>query len=188
MPQLSLQKPRKPMHWFQLHRLYLSAFPRAERKPFSIIARMYREGRSDVWCICRDGELLGMAATVNGDGLILLDYLAMDSRVRGRGMGSEALAMLQQMYAGCGLFVEIESTREACSDRPQRLRRMAFYRRGGMEPLGVWADVFGVKMELLGSRCEMNFEDYRGFYAKYYSPWAAKHILEDTDNGERTDA
>lgn len=188
MSQLSLQKPRKMNHWLRLYRLYLSAFPAAERKPFSFITRMYREGRSDVWCICRDGELLGMAATVNGEGLILLDYLAMDSRVRGRGMGSEALAMLQQMYADCGLFVEIESTREAGPDQTQRLRRMEFYRRGGMEPLGVQADVLGVKMELLGSRCELDFEAYRGFYAKFYSPWAAKHILEDTDNGSRADA
>lgn len=188
MSQLSLQKPQSHMDWLRLYRLYLSAFPRAERKPFSIIARMYREGRSDVWCICRDGELLGMATTVNGDGLILLDYLAMDSRVRGQGMGSEALAMLQQMYAGWGLFVEIESTRETGPDQPQRLRRMEFYRRGGMKPLGVWADVFGVKMELMGSRCALNFADYRGFYERYYSPWAAKHILEDENYGKRTDA
>ncbi len=188
MTRISLLKPQDMRHWLRLYRLYRSAFPREERKPFSIIRRMFREGRTDVWCICRGKEFLGLATTVNGDGLILLDYLAVDCKAQGQGIGSEALAMLQQMYAHCGLFVEIESTRETAPNREERLRRMAFYRRGGMEPLGVWADVFGVKMELLGSRCEMDFAAYQGFYKTYYSPWAAKHILEDFGNGKRIDA
>ena len=183
MSQLSLQKPNSAMDWLRLYRLYLSAFPREERKPFSIIRRMYREGNTDVWCVCRRGKMLGMATTVNGEGLILLDYLAMDSRVRGQGIGSQVLAMLQEMYGHCGLFVEIESTRQSGADQPQRLRRKEFYRRGGMESLGVYAVVFGVKMELMGSRCALNFSDYRGFYENYYSPWAAKHILEDEHHG-----
>lgn len=179
MAQLTLQKPRKITHWLALYRLYLASFPAAERKPFSIIARMYRAGRSDVWCICRDERILGLATTVNGDNLILLDYFAVDTRFRGQGIGSEALAMLQQIYAGVGLFVEIESTREPAPNHPQRLRRRDFYRRGGMEPLEVYADVFGVKMELMGSRCQLDFEGYHHFYAAHYSPWAAEHILPD---------
>ena len=176
---LSLQKPRFPLDWLRLYRLYLEAFPREERKPFSIIMGMYRQGRTDVWCVCREGKFVGMAATVNGEDLVLLDYLAMDRRFRGRGIGSAALEMLQEMYAHCGFFVEIESTAEAGPDQPQRLGRKAFYIRGGMVPLGVRAEVFGVKMELLGSRCQMDFAAYRGFYSRYYSAWAAEHILED---------
>ncbi len=185
---MQLRQPQNPLDWLRLYRLYRSAFPREERKPFTIIRRMFREGKTDVWCICREDKFCGMATTVNGRGLILLDYLAVDNQVRGQGVGSEALAMLQQRYAGCGLFVEIESTREAGPDQSQRLRRKAFYRRGGMEPLGVRADVFGVKMELMGSRCRLDFEGYRGFYEEFYSPWAAKHILEDGNHGEEFDA
>ena len=188
MTKLSIQKPVSPLHWISLYRLYLSAFPASERKPFSIIYRMYRQGRTDAWRICRGSRMVGMATTVNGDGLVLLDYFAVDGGLRGQGIGSEALKMLQQMYAQVGFFGEIESTREDVPERELRLRRMAFYRRGGMEPLDVHAVVFGVKMELLGSRCSLNFEDYRNFYEKYYSPWAAKHILEDENHGKRTDA
>lgn len=187
MPQLSLQKPRTPLHWLQLYRLYLSAFPAAERKPFSIIAKMYREGRTDVWRICQEGRMVGLATTIQGGGLVLLDYFAVNDRLRGQGIGSHALEMLQQRYAHAGLFVEIESTREPGADLVQRLRRKQFYLRGGMAPLNVEAEVFGVKMELLGSRCRMDFEDYRGFYKAHYSLWAAKHILEVTSHGERTD-
>ena len=180
MSQLSMEKPRSPAQWLRLYRLYRSAFPREERKPFSVIVRMYRTGKTDVWCICRDKRVLGMVSTVNGGNLVLLDYFAVDRACRGQGLGSEALAMVQQIYAGQGLFAEIESTRELAPNRALRLRRKEFYIRGGMEPLNVFADVFGVKMELLGSRCRIDFAGYRSFYEVHYSPWAAKHILPDT--------
>lgn len=188
VPQLSMRKPQSPLDWIRLYRLYLAAFPAAERKPFSVIFRMYRACRSDVWCICRGNRSLGLATTVNGGDLVLLDYYAVDSRFRGQGIGSAALEMLQQRYAHCGLFVEIESTREAAPNPSERLRRREFYLRSGMAPLGVWAEVFGVKMELLGSRCQLDFEGYRSFYREHYSPWAAKHIMEDENCGKRTDA
>lgn len=179
MVQLALQKPGSLMHWLRLYWLYLASFPAAERKPFSVIVRMYRAGKTDVWCICRNKNVVGLVSTVNGGNQVLLDYFAVDSTCRNQGVGSEVLAMVQQIYATQGLFVEIESTREDVYNLTERLRRKQFYIRGGMEPLGVYADVFGVKMELLGSRCEMDFEDYRSFYEVYYSPWAAKHILPD---------
>lgn len=187
MPKLSLEKPCHGLHWLQLYRLYLSAFPASERKPFSIIAKMYREGRTDVWRICLQDRMVGMATTIQGGGLVLLDYFAVDGRFRGQGIGSRALQMLLQRYAHAGLFVEIESTLESGPDLAQRLRRKQFYLRGGMLPLDVEAEVFGVNMELLGSRCKLNFEDYRGFYREHYNPWAAEHILEVTYHGERTD-
>lgn len=180
MAQLTLRKPGSIRHWLRLYRLYLSAFPAAERKPFSVIVRMYRAGKTDVWCICRDNHVVGMVSTVNGRDQVLLDYFAVDSTCRNQRIGSEALAMVQQIYARQGLFVEIESTREDGPNHAERLRRKQFYIRGGMEPLGVFAEVFGVRMELLGSRCRMEFEDYRSFYEVYYSSWAAKHILPDT--------
>ena len=47
-----------------------------------------------------------------------------------------------------------------------------------MEPMGTEADVFAVRMELLGTRCHLDFESYRNFYRDNYSPWAAEHIKE----------
>ena len=45
-----------------------------------------------------------------------------------------------------------------------------------MVELGTEANVFGVDMELLGSRCKLDFEGYRAFYRDHYGPWAAEHI------------
>lgn len=173
-----LKKPTSAVHWLQLYRLYRQAFPPAERKPFGVIMKMHRSGKAHVWRILRDGRFAGFAATVNGSELVLLDYLAIAKRCRGQGIGSAAMAAMQQIYADRGFFVEIESTHEDVPNRAQRQKRKQFYLAAGMEELGVEVQVFSVRMELLGSRCSLDFEGYRNFYRDNYSPWAAAHLTQ----------
>lgn len=176
MSEVSLSKPKTFFQWLKLHRLYRAAFPAAERKPFRVILRMYRQGKTDVWSVEEDDRFVGMATTINGGGLILLDYFAIAKAFRGKGIGSGAMARLQEIYGDKGLFVEIESTREPAPNQAEREKRKRFYRASGMEELHVEARVFGVNMELLGSRCSLDFEGYRTFYRDHYGPWAAKNI------------
>lgn len=174
--EIRLEKPRNGWDRLRLHGLYLNAFPAAERKPFGIIRRMNRQGRADVWKILCDGKFAGFAATVNGGDMVLLDYLAVHKRCRGMGIGSAAMALLLECYAHKGFFVEIESTREEGLDRAAREKRKWFYLSAGLAELGVGAQVFGVKMELLGVRCTLDFAGYQNFYRDHYSPWAAEHL------------
>lgn len=167
-----------PVQWLQIYRLYRRAFPPAERKPFSIIVAMWRKGKADVWCLTRDGRFAGFATTIHSAELILLDYLAIAPTQRGQGVGSEALRALLARYAGKGVFVEIESIYENAPDQENRLRRRRFYLRSGFVPLGVLATVFGVKMELLGVNCAMDFARYHAFYRDFYSPQAAQNVEE----------
>ncbi|MBQ8238676.1 MAG: GNAT family N-acetyltransferase [Oscillospiraceae bacterium] len=173
-----LRTPANPIHWLRIWKLYLRAFPPAERKPFGVIVKMHRSGKTDVWCVERDGRFAGFATTVNGEELILLDYLAIEKRSRGQGIGSAAMAAMHRIYADKGFFVEIESTGEDAANREAREKRKRFYEAAGMKALGVEADVFGVRMELLGSRCALDFEGYRAFYRDHYSPWAAQHLTQ----------
>ena len=176
MARIELKRPNGPLCWFRIRRLYLEAFPPAERKPFGRIRRMYRQGRADVWRVEEDGRFAGFATTVNGDALVLLDYFAVERSRRGQGVGSAAMECMQKIYADRGFFVEIESTLEPS---PQREKRKRFYMAAGMEPMEVHVRVFGVRMELLGSRCRLDFEQYRAFYSDHYSPWAASHLEPD---------
>lgn len=162
--------------------LYRSAFPPYERKPFGKILRMAKEGRADLWTIRRNGKFAGLAATVNSPNIVLLDYFAVKKSLRGKGVGSAALRELEQCYADRGFFVEIESTYEQAANQAQRESRKRFYESCGMIPMGTEADLFGVRMELLGVRCHLDLEEYRSFYRENYSPWAAQHInpVEET--------
>lgn len=176
MSTIILKKPSKPLHWLQLYALYRTAFPASERKPFQMIRKMARLGKTDLWYIEKDGTFAGLAFTINGPDLILLDYLAISKKVRGQGVGSAALAQLMKLYEGKGFFLEIESTLEDVPNQAERERRKSFYQHCGLQELHVLVKLFGVNMELLGCRCQLTFEQYQSFYRDNYSPWAAEHI------------
>lgn len=173
---VTLRKPATPLDWLRIRLLYRRAFPRYERKPFAVIRRMNKEGRTDVWLAERDGRFAGLAATINGSDTILLDYLAVHEKLRGQGAGSAMLQALLSHYDGRGLFVEIEA---ADRDDPtwEKRRRKDFYLRNGMMDLHVIAILFGVRMELLGHGCKLDFDSYREFYRIHYNTWAAEHVV-----------
>lgn len=170
--------PAGILRWAEVYRLYAMAFPRSERKPFAVIRNMYRQGKTDVWSFSRDGKFVGFVTTINGEKDILLDYLAVVETHRGSGIGTQMLQQMYSHYAGKGVFLEIESVFEKCDNPEERLRRRRFYENSGMRSMGVFADVFGVKMELMGYGCRLSFEEYRDFYRENYGSWAAEHIRE----------
>lgn len=173
---MKLTKPKTILQWIRIYTCYRQSFPRAERKPFGVIVKMYRQGKSDVWYLEENGAFAGLASTINGEGLILLDYFAVAKGCRGQGFGTAALQLLQKHYSGSGLFVEIERVWPGAPNAQEREKRKQFYCNCSMEPLHVEAEVFGVEMELLGSRCTMTFRQYHDFYRDHYGAWAAEHI------------
>ena len=174
--EVKMKKPESVADWLQLYRLYLSAFPREERKPFGLILRMYKKGTTDVWCLKREGKFAGLGITINGPDLILLDYFAIGKKMRQQGVGSAALPVIVDYYGDKGFFLEIESTLEDAPNKNQRLRRKAFYLSCGLRELHTTAKLFGVNMELLGVRCQLNYDQYKAFYRDHYNQWAADHI------------
>ncbi len=173
---MKLIQATTPYHWLRFCLLYRRAFPRSERKPVSIIRKMQKKGTTDVWYLEQDGRFAGLAATINGENIILVDYLAIDDKRRGHGDGSKALKKLRQQYAGKGVFVEIECLYEDADNYEERHRRKQFYLRNGMMEMHTTAKLFGVDMELLGYDCQLSYEEYREFYQANYGEWAASHI------------
>lgn len=173
---LTMRAPSTPLDWLRIRMLYRRAFPREERKPFAMIRKMYRASRTDVWLAEQDGRFAGLAATINGDGIVLLDYLAIHEQKRSSGIGSAFLQMLMAHYDSQGFFVEIEAADQA-DPSGEKARRKAFYLRNGLDDMHVVAILFGVRMELLGRKCSLDFDAYRDFYRTYYSPWAAEHVV-----------
>lgn len=172
-----LNRAISPLQWLRIRQLYRTSFPRNERKPFSRIVAMMRKGVSDIWCFEKNGHFAGFASTIKDDDLILIDYLAVQRKLRDAGIGSQMLQAMKKQDPRA-LFVEIESMYEPGEDQPQRMRRKHFYTKNGFLPMNVMADVFGVKMELLCWNGKLDFNRYHAFYRDNYSQWAADHILE----------
>ena len=178
---MKLRKAQSRKDWRDIKKLYNEAFPANEKKPFWLIRRKHRQQAADVWVMDQEGEFVGLAITMNGKDLVLLDYFAITKNMRNRGIGSKALAMLQMKYNDRRFFLEIESVDEPGETQEERQRRKKFYLTNGMQVLGVQVTLFGVDMELLGYNTKVNFDEYRGLYFDTYGNLAAKNVLERSE-------
>ena len=172
---ITLERAKK-LDILRVYLLYLRAFPAEERKPFSRIVSMMKEGRTDLWIIRKNGRFAGFASTVNSPDLVLLDYFAVCKSLRGRGVGSAAMKAILDRYAPRGVLVEIESTMIPSDNPEERENRKRFYVNCGMTPMGTEVNLFGIRMELLGCRCLLDFVAYKEFYLKFYTRLAEKHV------------
>ena len=158
----------------EVKKLYQRAFPKEERKPFALILKLRREGRCEILHFSLDNEFLGLAITIRGEGLVLVDYFAVTEERRGQGVGSLMMEEVLERYTGMGVFLEIECPK---GDGGLTDRRLEFYRRAGYRELSVRVKLFGVDMILLGVRCTLSFEEYLDFYCKSVWHLAYKHIF-----------
>lgn len=175
---MELVKVKKISQWLKIYSLYKSAFPRYERKPFSLITGLHKKGNADVWVIENDGFFSGFAITMNSRDLVLLDYFAISPRKRGCGIGSEVLKKLQSIYSGRRFFLEIESVYSETENISERKRRKQFYLSNSMTEMKIMADVFGTHMELLGYDCSVSFEDYQSVYTDNIGKWISGRLKE----------
>lgn len=146
-----------------IYPLYRRAFPRCERKPFAMIMKARRENISDVFAI-RDGKFCGLAITLNRGDLVLLDYFAISERLRGSGIGSRALRMMQDLYPGKRIFLEIETPDEGAKNNGERIRRKNFYLKNGLRDIDMSVRLFGVDMQILTFDCDVSFDEYFDIY------------------------
>ena len=175
---MKLKKATTLKDWKKIRKLYMSAFPSCERKPLSVIRYKQHIKAADVWVVEDEGEFVGLAITMNGPELVLLDYFAIDDFKRGKGYGSKALKLLQETYEDYRFFLEIERTDVEADNIEERKRRKSFYLQNGMMELKVHAVLFGVEMELLGYQCKVSFEEYRNLYVSNYGNLARKNVIQ----------
>ncbi len=161
----------------KVKRLYKRAFPVYERKPFKMIKKLKKEGKGETFAIMVQGKFAGLAIVIFNDRFVLLDYFAVDGRVRGKGLGSAALQQLISMYDKKTLILEIESTRAACDNWEERQKRKAFYFRNGMRAENFLVDWFGTEMELLShGEDRLTFEEYHDIFVQVYGEKIASKV------------
>ncbi len=168
--------PKNVFHLIKIKALYRRAFPLDERKPFSMITKMKKKGKTDIWYFEDGGRFLGLAITINGEREILIDYFAVSEELRGKGYGHKMLSALLEYYLPRGVFLEIEIPYEDAENYTERVRRKRFYESVGLSPMQTYVKLFGVDMELLGVGCSLSFDEYRDFYLKNYGRFAYDNI------------
>ena len=174
---MKIRKANTFMDWIRIYNLYMEAFPANERKPILMIRRMFKNGKADVWVLNDPADkFVGLAITLNGKDIVLLDYFAIDKKRRSGGWGSKALEQLQKIYSDRRLILEIERCDLPSENQKERIRRKAFYLRNDMQELGIPVNLFGVEMELLAYDCKVTFEEYKGIYVDAIGELARRNV------------
>jgi GNAT superfamily N-acetyltransferase len=112
--------------------VYESSFPPEQRRPFETLLREVEEGTRTLWLAER---VRGFALTVDLKTIendVYLDYLAVDSTWRSRGIGSR---LLHDVHAMVDRPLIFEVERPESSPCVEGERRVAFYHRNGASEL-----------------------------------------------------
>ena len=64
-----------------IEKLYMSAFPKVERKPFQLILQKQKEGTMELLSIEEDHKFLGLAIFAHDKDIALLDYFAISEEI-----------------------------------------------------------------------------------------------------------
>jgi GNAT superfamily N-acetyltransferase len=134
-------EPLKSAHgepFRQLFAIYAASITPREQKPEDWLRAMVASPDYRVWMAQDGGRVLGFSILFvpPGKDFTLLEYMAVAPEKRGHGFGAELFRRTVE-YAGTPqgtrlpVLLEVDSDREASSDRAMRTRRMGFYRRLG---------------------------------------------------------
>ncbi len=160
-----------------LKRLYLTAFPKAERKPFSMMVKKQEKGVMEIFSLKDEHDtFLGLAIFALDEDLALLDYFAIADEFRGQGVGSQAMQLLKNHCPERRFFLEIETTLKPSKDREIRCRRKSFYLRNGLKEIPFYVNLFGVEMEILGTCETLSYTEYHRLYEKTCGPLFSRRI------------
>lgn len=157
--------------------LYKSAFPKSERKPFSMILSLRKKGVMEIFSIENESKhFCGLMILIFHKDIVLLDYLAVSENMRDKGIGSYALALLNEKYPDKRIILEIESTLRDVQDKDTRLRRLDFYTKNGMIAMDYEVDLFGVIMQIMTSGKKILFNEYKEIFETIFSYSVAKRV------------
>lgn len=160
-----------------IENLYELSFPKEERRPFSQILRLQKEGKALPMVIFEEktGEAVGLCFFVLHKEFALWDFLAIDPSRQDRGYGTEVIRAIEEKFRGKVVFGEVEPYDKNADNNEERIRRMRFYLRNGVHATDMVVNLFGVVFQVmyLGDT-PIGFEDYYEVYESITGPEMAQ--------------
>ncbi|MFC4812868.1 GNAT family N-acetyltransferase [Paenibacillus sp. GCM10023250] len=119
--------------WAEAEPIYHEGFPEHGRKPRAIVRRMFERRMCALHLWREQGEAAAMALTAFDapTDVLVIDYLAVQRRLRGRGIGLRCVASIRDwamsVRPGCrGIVIEAEAETTA-----ENAERIAFWQKAG---------------------------------------------------------
>lgn len=142
----------------ELKQLYKSRISRDfvpnELRPWGNMRALALRGAYRAFAYREKGAVLAYGIFAHCPGAALLDYLAVDPALRGRGLGTRFFQALQGVARQLGapfFLIEAESLESAQTpaEKEVRRRRIQFYTRCGCRETGLFSFLFGVEYQIL---------------------------------------
>lgn len=136
-------------------------FPVEELKPLEVIQKLLKKENYMCYGFYDNKELLAYVFLVSLKSYLLIDYYAVCSKYRDRGIGSEFLTALKEKCSDFkGIIVEVEKVEDAQdeSEKIIRKRRISFYEKNGMRITSISSELFGVNYSIM-CLCNIEIDD-----------------------------
>nr|AHF25276.1 GCN5-related N-acetyltransferase [uncultured bacterium Contig178] len=153
-----------------LKRLYELSFPASERAPFRFVVRKAQQGKADFLTVYIKGRCCGMHYVVPYKDMVYCLYVAMDPRVRGRGIGTKLIQLGLSKYKGKRLLLSMEPLDPTAENYEERLRRHHIYEKIGFHDLPNRVTEAGVVYALMGIGKDITPREYRELLDYYMGP------------------
>lgn len=153
--------------------LYLRAFPKEERLPWSILLLNARRSGIGLTAFLDGDRFCGFTSSVTADDLHFLLFFAVEDELRGQGYGSAILSAIQEEYPH--VVLNVEPLEETAPNLPERQRRFAFYRKNGFFDTGWHVWEVGGMFRVLSTRQELDVPAYKKLFRKLtFGLWNVK--------------
>ncbi len=159
---MNIQIPSKN-EIIEIKKLYSKAFPDNERKPFFLINKKIKEGKSEILAFFDNNVFVGFAINLVFNEYVLVDYLAIDESKQGQGYGSNALDLIKERYKEKQIFLEVEERNALADNSIQRELRYKFYLKNGFVSCGFKINFFFSKLEVLSYQKVISYNEYIDF-------------------------
>lgn len=150
----------KKNHWNEFREIYLEAFPKRERKPYFALRHSSKRGKVKVMAATEGGQFLGFSVLVPYENMVMVDYLAVSSKIRSKGTGSFMLEQICKQFSNKTIVLLIERLDDAAQNQEQRIARKRFYLKNGFTSANIFTKGVGGDMEILNYSGIVSREDY----------------------------
>lgn len=150
----------KENQWTQIKEIYLEAFPKCERKPYFALRHSVKKKKALVMTAAEGNQLLGFAVLIPYQDMVMVDYLAVSSKIRSKGTGSYLLEHICKHFAGKKIVLLIERPDDASENQSQRLARRRFYLKNDFTSSNIFITGVSGDMEIMNRGGMISANDY----------------------------
>lgn len=150
----------KESQWAQIKEIYLEAFPKRERKPYFILRHSVKKKKAVVMTAAENNQLLGFAVLIPYQNMVMVDYLAVSSKIRSKGTGSYIMENICKHFTDKKIVLLIERPDDTAANQQQRLARRRFYLKNGFTSSDIFITGAGGDMEIMNYGGMVSREDY----------------------------